>query len=80
MRLLAVCHTAIPEVDEETGNVSYEAESPDESAFVIAAKQLGFEFYERTQTTISLREFNSIIGRTIIRFGTVLNICMCVCV
>ncbi|MCH83745.1 phospholipid-transporting ATPase 9-like, partial [Trifolium medium] len=74
MRLLAVCHTAIPEVDEETGNVSYEAESPDEAAFVIAAKQLGFEFYERTQTTISLREFNSITGRTIRRSYKLLNI------
>ncbi|CAJ2642055.1 unnamed protein product [Trifolium pratense] len=74
MRLLAVCHTAIPEVDEETGNVSYEAESPDEAAFVIAAKQLGFEFYERSQTTISLHEFNSITGRTIRRSYKLLNI------
>ncbi|GAU38770.1 hypothetical protein TSUD_279230 [Trifolium subterraneum] len=74
IRLLAVCHTAIPEVDEETGNVSYEAESPDEAAFVIAAKQLGFEFYERTQTTISLCEFNSTISRTIRRSYKLLNI------
>ena len=58
LRLLAVCHTAIPEVEEETGIVSYEAESPDEAAFVIAARELGFEFYERTQTTIVIREFN----------------------
>uniref|UniRef100_A0A2P2MIP3 Phospholipid-transporting ATPase n=1 Tax=Rhizophora mucronata TaxID=61149 RepID=A0A2P2MIP3_RHIMU len=58
LRLLAVCHTAIPEIDEESGRTSYEAESPDEAAFVIAAKQLGFEFYERTQTSISLQELN----------------------
>ncbi|KAK4252586.1 hypothetical protein QN277_014566 [Acacia crassicarpa] len=58
LRLLAVCHTAVPEVNEETGNVSYEAESPDEAAFVIAARELGFEFYERTQTAILIREFN----------------------
>ncbi|XP_054806514.1 putative phospholipid-transporting ATPase 9 isoform X2 [Prosopis cineraria] len=58
LRLLAVCHTAVPEVDEETGKVSYEAESPDEAAFVIAARELGFEFYERTQAEISIREFN----------------------
>ncbi|RRT79693.1 hypothetical protein B296_00024976 [Ensete ventricosum] len=43
-RLLAICHTAIPEVDEETGKISYEAESPDEAAFVIAARELGFKF------------------------------------
>ncbi|CAI8589548.1 unnamed protein product [Vicia faba] len=74
LRLLAVCHTAIPEVDEENGKVSYEAESPDEAAFVIAAKELGFEFNERTQTTISLREFDSISGRNIRRSYKLLNI------
>ncbi|KAF7100854.1 hypothetical protein CFC21_102308 [Triticum aestivum] len=54
-RLLAICHTCIPEVDE-TDKVSYEAESPDEAAFVIAARELGFEFYKRTQTSIVIRE------------------------
>ncbi|KAF7095102.1 hypothetical protein CFC21_097342 [Triticum aestivum] len=54
-RLLAICHTCIPEVDE-TDKVSYEAESPDEAAFVIAARELGFEFYKRTQTSIFIRE------------------------
>ncbi|XP_020226579.1 putative phospholipid-transporting ATPase 9 [Cajanus cajan] len=74
LRLLAVCHTAIPEVDEETGKVSYEAESPDEAAFVVAARELGFEFYERTQTTISLREFNPKSGKTAERSYKLLNI------
>ncbi|KAM3189367.1 hypothetical protein ACQJBY_067968 [Aegilops geniculata] len=54
-RLLAICHTCIPEVDE-TDKVSYEAESPDEAAFVIAARELGFEFYKRTQRSIVIRE------------------------
>lgn len=54
-RLLAICHTCIPEVDE-SDKVSYEAESPDEAAFVIAARELGFEFYKRTQTSIVIRE------------------------
>ncbi|CAL5052768.1 unnamed protein product [Urochloa decumbens] len=54
-RLLAICHTCIAEVDE-TGKVSYEAESPDEAAFVIAARELGFEFYKRSPTTIIIRE------------------------
>ncbi|KAF7806313.1 putative phospholipid-transporting ATPase 9 [Senna tora] len=74
LRLLAVCHTAIPEVDEETGKVSYEAESPDEAAFVIAARELGFEFYERTQTTISLREFDPLSGRKVDRPYKLLNV------
>jgi phospholipid-translocating ATPase len=55
-RLLAICHTCIPEVDDETGKVSYEAESPDEAAFVIAARELGFEFYKRSQRSILVRE------------------------
>ncbi|KAK9051144.1 hypothetical protein SSX86_027770 [Deinandra increscens subsp. villosa] len=58
LRLLAICHTAIPDVDEETGKVTYEAESPDESAFVVAARELGFEFYKRTQTSVSFMEFD----------------------
>ncbi|CAH1412999.1 unnamed protein product [Lactuca virosa] len=55
-RVLAICHTAIPEVKKETNELSYEAESPDEAAFVIAARELGFEFFQRTQTRISLHE------------------------
>uniref|UniRef100_A0A7N1A1N6 Phospholipid-transporting ATPase n=2 Tax=Kalanchoe fedtschenkoi TaxID=63787 RepID=A0A7N1A1N6_KALFE len=57
LRVLAICHTAISDVDKTTGDISYEAESPDEAAFVIAARELGFEFYNRTQTSIFLREF-----------------------
>ncbi|XP_059453929.1 putative phospholipid-transporting ATPase 9 [Corylus avellana] len=74
LRLLAICHTAIPEVDEETGRISYEAESPDEAAFVIAARELGFEFYERTQTSISLHEFDPIFGRKLERSYKLLNV------
>jgi phospholipid-translocating ATPase len=58
LRVLAVCHTAIPEVDEATGKISYEAESPDEAAFVVAAREFGFEFYERTHAAISLHELD----------------------
>jgi len=66
-QLLALCHTVIPEVDEETGKVSYEAESPDEAAFVIAAREIGFEFYKRTQTTVSLCELDPLSGQKIHR-------------
>ncbi|XP_052175804.1 putative phospholipid-transporting ATPase 9 isoform X2 [Diospyros lotus] len=73
-RLLAICHTAIPEVEEETGKVSYEAESPDEAAFVIAARELGFEFFERSQTSISLHELDPISGRKVERSYKLLNV------
>ena len=68
-RLLAVCHTAIPETDEETGNVSYEAESPDEAAFVVAARELGFEFFNRKQNEISFRELDLLTGEKVERLG-----------
>ncbi|KAJ4884232.1 putative phospholipid-transporting ATPase 9 [Raphanus sativus] len=73
-RLLAVCHTVIPEVDEETEKISYEAESPDEAAFVIAASELGFEFYNRTQTTVSVRELDLVTGKRVERLFKVLNV------
>ncbi|KAL6192981.1 hypothetical protein ACLB2K_034066 [Fragaria x ananassa] len=73
-RLLAVCHTAIPEVDEVTGKVMYEAESPDEAAFVIAAREVGFEFYKRTQTSISVRELDRASGQQVDRLYTLLNV------
>lgn len=66
-RLLAICHTAVPEVDENSGKVSYEAESPDEAAFVIAAREIGFEFYKRTQSSISMHELDPFSGRKVDR-------------
>lgn len=64
-RVLAICHTAIPVVENKS--VSYEAESPDEAAFVTTARELGFEFFQRTQMSISLHEFDLKIGSKVIR-------------
>ncbi|KAL1533410.1 putative phospholipid-transporting ATPase 4 [Salvia divinorum] len=55
-RILSICHTAIPEHNEETGAFTYEAESPDEGAFLVAAREFGFEFCRRTQSSIFVRE------------------------
>lgn len=74
LRLLALCHTAVPEVDEETGRVTYEAESPDEAAFVIAARELGFEFFERSQMSVSLHEIDPISRRKVDRVYKLLNV------
>ncbi|XP_027074899.2 probable phospholipid-transporting ATPase 8 isoform X1 [Coffea arabica] len=73
-RVLALCHTAIPDVNQETGEISYEAESPDEAAFVIAARELGFEFYERTQTSISLHELDRESGKSVDRSYKLLHV------
>jgi phospholipid-translocating ATPase len=75
LRLLAVCHTCIPEVDEETGKISYEAESPDEAAFVVAARELGFTFYQRTQTSVFLHELDPVSGKQVDRYE--LELCFC---
>ncbi|KAK9748187.1 hypothetical protein RND81_02G042200 [Saponaria officinalis] len=72
-QLLAICHTVIPDLDEESGSISYEAESPDEAAFVIAARELGFEFCERTHTSVSLRELDPRSGEKVKRTFNLLN-------
>nr|DAD18655.1 TPA_asm: hypothetical protein HUJ06_020118 [Nelumbo nucifera] len=55
-RILALCHTTIPKLNEETGSFNYEAESLDEGAFLVADREFGFEFCKRTQTSVFIRE------------------------
>ncbi|CAO2187968.1 unnamed protein product [Urochloa humidicola] len=73
-RVLAVCHTAIPVADKNSAGMPYEAESPDEGALVTAARELGFEFYHRTQTTISVHEYDPVFGGKVDRTYKLLNI------
>uniref|UniRef100_A0A8C9WYP5 Phospholipid-transporting ATPase n=1 Tax=Sander lucioperca TaxID=283035 RepID=A0A8C9WYP5_SANLU len=54
-RLLALCHTVMPEEKSE-GNLVYQAQSPDEGALVTAARNFGFVFRSRTPETITLCE------------------------
>ena len=55
-RLLAVCHTVIPEGDPEPDKIHYQAASPDEAALVVAAKKFGFFFHTRTTNSIIVTE------------------------
>ncbi|MQL97640.1 hypothetical protein Taro_030329 [Colocasia esculenta] len=73
-RILALCHTAIPEPNEETGSFNYEAESPDEGAFLVAAREFGFEFCKRTQSSVFIREKYPSPSHAIEREFKVLNI------
>ncbi|XP_057549813.1 probable phospholipid-transporting ATPase 4 [Amaranthus tricolor] len=73
-RILAVCHTAIPELNEETGNYTYEAESPDEAAFLAAAREFGFEFVKRTQSTVVVRERYPNYGQPVEREYKILSL------
>eukprot|EP00898_Chlorokybus_atmophyticus_P002241 jgi/Chlat1/3017/Chrsp201S03276 len=54
--VLALCHTAVPKQD--TGDdPQYEAESPDEAAFVVAARRAGgLVFVRRGQKSLTLRD------------------------
>ncbi|MEW5306196.1 MAG: hypothetical protein WDW36_008680 [Sanguina aurantia] len=55
-RMMAVCHTVIPDGPPEEHSIKYECESPDEAALVVAAKVFGFFFYKRTNTSVFVRE------------------------
>ncbi|XP_076614179.1 phospholipid-transporting ATPase ID [Chaetodon auriga] len=54
-RLLALCHTVMPEEKKE-GELYYQAQSPDEGALVTAARNFGFVFRSRTPETITVME------------------------
>ena len=51
-RLLAVCHTVMPEF--KNGILEYQAQSPDENALVSAARNFGFVFTQRTPRSITI--------------------------
>ncbi|KAJ6700921.1 putative PHOSPHOLIPID-TRANSPORTING ATPASE [Salix koriyanagi] len=72
-RILAICQTAVPELNEETGMFTYEAESPDEAAFLVAAREFGFEFCKRTQSSVFIREKYTHPGQLIEREFKILN-------
>ncbi|KAJ8643386.1 hypothetical protein MRB53_005134 [Persea americana] len=74
LRILALCHTAIPEPNEETGGFNYEAESPDEGAFLVSAREFGFEFCKRTQSSVVIRERHTSSGHPIEREFKILNL------
>ncbi|XP_075885168.1 phospholipid-transporting ATPase ID-like [Nelusetta ayraudi] len=54
-RLLALCHTVMPEEKTE-GKLFYQAQSPDEGALVTAARNFGFVFRYRTPESITVME------------------------
>ncbi|KAH6680728.1 putative phospholipid-transporting ATPase [Halenospora varia] len=50
---LALCHTCLPEV-QENGDIEFQAASPDELALVKAAQELGFLVIDRPAKSITL--------------------------
>jgi len=48
-RLLAVCHTVVVDKDQKTGELQYQASSPDELALIQGAKQAGLTLLDKSQ-------------------------------
>jgi phospholipid-transporting ATPase len=56
LTLLSICHTVIPERDEEKPDkIKYQAASPDEGALVEGAVQLGYRFVARKPRTVTVQ-------------------------
>ncbi|KAK4553933.1 drs2 neo1 protein [Recurvomyces mirabilis] len=55
---MALCHTCLPErIEGDDDDVSYQASSPDESALVQAAKDLGYVAWERDVSALTLKTY-----------------------
>lgn len=57
--MMAVCHTVVPEQDEE-GKIRYQASSPDEGALVRGAASIGFIFHTRKPHCVIVKEVPAI--------------------
>ena len=66
-RVMALCHTGIPVEDDKTNKLRYEAESPEEVAFLITSQEFGFQFCRRTQSVMVLKEFDPFSGKEVER-------------
>ncbi|THC96486.1 hypothetical protein EYZ11_004030 [Aspergillus tanneri] len=53
---IALCHTCIPETDEQ-GYATFQAASPDELALVMAAQELGYLVWDRQPNTVTIRTY-----------------------
>ncbi|OMO70467.1 Cation-transporting P-type ATPase [Corchorus capsularis] len=73
-RVMALCHTGIPLEDDKNNKLRYEAESPEEVAFLIASQEFGFQFCRRTQSVIVLKEFDPYSNMEVEREYKLLNL------
>jgi phospholipid-translocating ATPase len=55
---IALCHTCLPE-RSESGEISFQASSPDELALVVAAQELGYLAYERNAAKLTVKSFSN---------------------
>lgn len=55
MTTLALCHTALADLDPDDGTITYKAQSPDESALVQAAADAGYIFRGKDKDILKLQ-------------------------
>nr|POF14290.1 putative phospholipid-transporting atpase dnf3 [Quercus suber] len=54
---MAVCHTCLPEKNQMTDRIDYQASSPDELALVTAAQEMGYVAWEREVSRLTIQTF-----------------------
>lgn len=64
---MSLCHTGIPVEGDQNHKLKYEAESPEEVSFLIAAQEFGFQFFQRSQSIMFLKEFDPSSGKVVER-------------
>ncbi|XP_051576496.1 phospholipid-transporting ATPase ID-like isoform X2 [Myxocyprinus asiaticus] len=64
-RVLSLCHTVMSEEKSE-GELLYKAQSPDEGALVMAARNFGFVFRSRTPGTVTTQELGKEVTYTLL--------------
>ncbi|XP_051999807.1 phospholipid-transporting ATPase ID isoform X2 [Xyrauchen texanus] len=64
-RVLSLCHTVMSEEKCE-GELLYKAQSPDEGALVMAARNFGFVFRSRTPGTVTTQELGKEVTYTLL--------------
>lgn len=74
-RTLALCHTVVTGKDDETGELEFKAQSPDEQALVQAAADVGFIFCGKDRSTLKIQtphsnEFEFYELLTVIEFSS----------
>ena len=55
-RFLAICHSVVADTDKVTGELLYNASSPDELALVLAGKRMSFTYVEKTNVGIKIAD------------------------
>lgn len=66
-RVMALCHTGIPIEENGSDKLKYEAESPEEVAFLIASQEFGFKFCRRSQSVMVVQELDPSSGSEVER-------------